>query len=254
MLARPGIVTSRWSSPRDIEGVRYYDASILGSMTDAGSGHISQWNDVGGQFSNHFVQATDSRRPIYNATGINGRPSLDFTKANSSRMDFGSAANDSANFFAIVFQNALQIDAAATGERILCPAVSSPSNGCISTGAITGTLTNELVTVSITASVGAVNNGYTSGSDSYALNTNHFVMGFGGADWSILLDSLVNKQNAQSTALAKGRIRIDTARVGQGTDASNGFGGKIGMIILASRAKPIDVLRTRDFIFSRYRI
>lgn len=58
----------------------WYDASISSSITDAGSGHVSQWNDISGNLR-HAVQATDGTRPITGARTINSKNVLDFNGA-----------------------------------------------------------------------------------------------------------------------------------------------------------------------------
>jgi hypothetical protein len=42
---------------------------------------VSQWDDSSGN-GNHVTQGTGSKQPIYRASGINGRPALEFSKAN----------------------------------------------------------------------------------------------------------------------------------------------------------------------------
>lgn len=54
-----------------------YDNSLLTSLTDAGSGHCSQQNDLSGN-ARHRTQATDAQRPQMNTRTVNRRHVLDY--------------------------------------------------------------------------------------------------------------------------------------------------------------------------------
>ena len=62
--------------------VGWWDASDSTTLTDAGSGHCSQWNDKSSN-ANHVTQATDAQRPVITASGINGLTTLTFTAAST---------------------------------------------------------------------------------------------------------------------------------------------------------------------------
>lgn len=61
---------------RSIPGLSlWFDATDLSTLT-FNTNTISQWNDKSGK-GNHVTQATAINQPIYRASGINGRPSLE---------------------------------------------------------------------------------------------------------------------------------------------------------------------------------
>lgn len=62
-------------TPNNLPGlVAYFDARDSSKITQSG-GTVSQWVDKSGK-AQTFVQATGANQPNYNATGINGLPSL----------------------------------------------------------------------------------------------------------------------------------------------------------------------------------
>lgn len=74
-------VEAPWT-PLDLPGlVAWYDASDAGTLTDAGSGHISAWADKSGN-GNTLSQATDSKRPRSGTRSQNSLNVLDFIPAN----------------------------------------------------------------------------------------------------------------------------------------------------------------------------
>lgn len=65
--------------PSDLASlVGWWDAADISTLTDAGSGHCSQWNDKSAN-ANHVTQTTDGRRPIITPNGLNGLTTLVFT-------------------------------------------------------------------------------------------------------------------------------------------------------------------------------
>lgn len=63
--------------------------AIQSPYTDAGSGKVSQWNDLSGN-NNHAVQSTSTNQPTYEATGLNSLPTMRLG-ANPVRFDLTSA-------------------------------------------------------------------------------------------------------------------------------------------------------------------
>ncbi len=62
--------------------VGWWDANDAATLTDAGSGHCSQWNDKSSN-ANNVTQSTDAQRPIITASSIGGKTALVFTKASN---------------------------------------------------------------------------------------------------------------------------------------------------------------------------
>jgi len=69
-------------TPAAIPTALWLDAADPATVTTI-SGAVSQWNDKSGN-SNHFSQATSTRRPTINDTGVNGKPALVFDGINDS--------------------------------------------------------------------------------------------------------------------------------------------------------------------------
>jgi hypothetical protein len=63
-------------NPSMISTALWLDANDASTITQSG-GTVSQWNDKSGNGRN-VTQAVDSRRPAYNSTGFNSRPTLTF--------------------------------------------------------------------------------------------------------------------------------------------------------------------------------
>ena len=61
-----------------------------------GSGRVQQWNDLSGN-NHHASNATESQRPAYITSAMNGKPVLRFTEASSSKLLLGDL---SASFWA----------------------------------------------------------------------------------------------------------------------------------------------------------
>lgn len=65
-------------SPTDIAALKtWWDASDTATITDAGSGAVSQWNDKTGNARN-LTQPTSARRPVTGVTTLNGLNVLNF--------------------------------------------------------------------------------------------------------------------------------------------------------------------------------
>jgi hypothetical protein len=79
-LAPTSPILFSWTPLNLASLVGWWNADDASTLTDAGSGHCSQWNDKSTN-ANHVVQATDAKRPIITANAINGRTALAFNGA-----------------------------------------------------------------------------------------------------------------------------------------------------------------------------
>lgn len=70
----------------------WYDASVVSSITDAGAGAVSQWNDLSGS-AYHLTQGTGGARPTTGTRTINGRNVIDFD-GSSDFMDSSCPTSD----------------------------------------------------------------------------------------------------------------------------------------------------------------
>jgi len=69
-------------TPASISGLMsWYDASDTATITDAGAGAVSQWNDKSGN-GYHLTQATGIQRPTTGTRTINGLNVVDFDGSN----------------------------------------------------------------------------------------------------------------------------------------------------------------------------
>jgi len=78
------VSTALWAlaAPPVTDGLKFWvDASDATSVTTNANGLVSQWNDLSGT-GNHVAQAAESAKPVYNPTGLNGKPSLSFNSTN----------------------------------------------------------------------------------------------------------------------------------------------------------------------------
>jgi len=71
-----------WTPVQLATVVGWWDANDSATLTDAGSGHCSQWNDKSSN-ANHVTQGTDAKRPIITAASINSKTALVFTRASA---------------------------------------------------------------------------------------------------------------------------------------------------------------------------
>lgn len=77
---KPGTGAAPTWTPANLPGlVAWYDAQDAASLVLSGS-NVTQWNDKSGKGLN-VVQATPAAQPTLAATGINGRPALQFSGA-----------------------------------------------------------------------------------------------------------------------------------------------------------------------------
>jgi hypothetical protein len=77
-------------NPKSIAGLALWlDATKTSSMLFNNNNNpptVSQWDDLSGN-GYHATQGTDNNRPTYQATGMNGRPALEFTSSFTNRME-----------------------------------------------------------------------------------------------------------------------------------------------------------------------
>ena len=93
----------------------FIDGGDLSSITDAGSGAVSQWNDLS-RNANHMVQGIGASRPTTGTNTLNGRNVVDFDGSND-WMD-GSYYNFDITHRCVTYFAVLKWDAAGTGK---CP-------------------------------------------------------------------------------------------------------------------------------------
>lgn len=86
--------TSPWT-PAQITTALWLDAEDTGTITLNGS-TVSQWSDKSGNARN-ATQATGALQPTYVSTGLNGKPTVNFTVSNK-MPTLNGAANGSGNF------------------------------------------------------------------------------------------------------------------------------------------------------------
>lgn len=71
------LMGGRTASPSDFPNLALWlDASFYAGFT-FNSGNVSQWNDLSGK-ANHVANGTAAQQPLYVASGINGRPAVQF--------------------------------------------------------------------------------------------------------------------------------------------------------------------------------
>ncbi len=64
------------------DGLKFWvDASDASTVTTNAAGLVEQWNDLSGA-GNHVAQTDSTKRPVFNPTGLDGKPSLSFNSTN----------------------------------------------------------------------------------------------------------------------------------------------------------------------------
>jgi len=66
--------TRAWT-PSDITSAAWFDADDESTIMAGGTGNVYQWNDKSGN-NRYALQNTGTNQPTYNATGMNGKPTL----------------------------------------------------------------------------------------------------------------------------------------------------------------------------------
>ena len=142
-------------TPADITTALWLDASDASTVTTV-SGAVSQWNDKSGN-ARHLTQGTAANRPAYQATGLNGLPTLQFDGFN----DFLANTSYSFGASAYTFYCVVQYSGGAGTLGQLFMASPSPSNTTLATelsilNAVSGYKTlSQKSSALIGASVGA---------------------------------------------------------------------------------------------------
>ncbi|HWB90729.1 MAG TPA: T9SS type A sorting domain-containing protein [Puia sp.] len=73
--------------------VIWLDANIASSVTRNGYDQVSKWSDLSGN-GNSFIQSTNSRKPVYSATGNpDGNPGIGFDADNSQYLALGTLSS-----------------------------------------------------------------------------------------------------------------------------------------------------------------
>ena len=76
-LEKSATPSAAWT-PASLALTAWYDASNAASITNAGGGRVSQWNDLSGR-GHHVTQATDAARPMTGIATVNARNVVRFT-------------------------------------------------------------------------------------------------------------------------------------------------------------------------------
>lgn len=143
-------------SPRSFANLKLWlDASNLSSITKDGSNNVTAWNDISGS-GNHVGSVDVVGSILYNATGLNGNPTVtainaegiitddpDFNLANSECFIFGVWNNDADNDV----QGRIFWDWGAAGQRSFNIFSDNTANNRLTTQVTTNgtTITNVLV-------------------------------------------------------------------------------------------------------------
>lgn len=92
-------------SPAQITTALWLDAADASTITTVG-GVVSQWNDKSGN-GRHLSQITAASRPAYQATGLNGLPTLQFDGGNDFLQNTSFSFGNSAFTFYCVMQSSV---------------------------------------------------------------------------------------------------------------------------------------------------
>ncbi len=196
----------------------WLDAADSASITTV-SGAVSQWSDKSGN-GRHLVQSTAAARPLYSATGFNGKPAIDFDGSNDFLKNNSYAPAGAYTAFAVLTRdgssaNTLFLAAGSTYKEV----VFIPSGGYTEISLFIGG--SPGVGVSPTPSTN---------SSSFQLNTSHDGSG------TATTDARVRVNGAEQTLAGSGAF---------GYAAESGFG--IG-IRPNQQTNPLDG-RIAEFIF-----
>ncbi len=247
MLDRHSLLTTLSSTgfnPKSIPGLAVWlDAQDAGSFTYSTGSDVSAWADGSGN-SNNATQGTAASQPLYVASGINGKPAVQFFDDSTNKfLQIADAA--SLNFTAchvFIVMRPTQLLGAnmhlfakwtiATNEREIKIPIITGTNTIITQASLNGTAVTS-----------------TAASATAAINTNYIVEGYFA---SSLLGSITNNSAAVTAALAS--INNATSPVFIGTRDTNTepFAGYIGEILFytasltaAQRATVIRYLSTK---------
>lgn len=80
-------------NPLSIPGLGlWYDAADASTLTYDGSNRVSSWANKSGRANCNATQGTAGAMPVFEATGLSGKPGLRFTNASGQYLDIGSGA------------------------------------------------------------------------------------------------------------------------------------------------------------------
>ena len=180
--------------------IHWFDPSDTGTITDAGSGKVSQLNDKSGN-GYHATQATDGSRPITGTRTQNGLNVLDFiSNDNLSATGPGNAAQP--HTYVFVGKN----DSAASGTRAAFDALNSGGTqdaGINMRGGVDGTTP--------TYYLGAGSDTNTGTADT---NAHVWVFIFNGASSKIWIDGVLISTTNPGSSNGPGGVRIGDWRGG----------------------------------------
>jgi hypothetical protein len=130
-------------TPADLTTLAWYDASDTSTITQS-VGAVSQWDDKSGN-DDHLAQATGSKQPTTNSDTLNSLNLIDFATD-----EFLSVANLAANTksFIGVFVPNSTIDETTQSKVMFATGDTQNYPLCgVALGSVTGTITDEVVTV-----------------------------------------------------------------------------------------------------------
>lgn len=223
---------SEWDFVQDRRVRAVFDATYAGSITQSG-GVASQWSAAYGDLT--AVQSTAGKKPAYNGTGINGRPTLDFDGVD--------------DFFSLnKFGAALGTEAIAPLGDQLFVAVVKPS-GAMNTGRfLLDVATGRTICAVNDSSIGNYIGYYGAGwsSSGQVATTNAQVLAWeyrAGLGTRIFLNGtqIGSTDNVNSVPTAIGSV----AAIGSNNGGVSSFySGSLAMLVIAS-GKIDDALRAR---------
>ena len=108
-------VTGAWT-PKEISTSLWLDAADASTIT-LNSTTVSQWNDKSGNARN-FSQATAGNQPAYQTSGINSKPSVEFTGSNENFMTASSVLSSSSTAGSIFWVQTTEADPGTNNNNL----------------------------------------------------------------------------------------------------------------------------------------
>lgn len=87
--------------------VVWYDPSDTSTITDAGAGAVSQWDDKSGN-ARHLTQGTGANRPVTGTATINGLNAIRYTNGSTKALSVTSSFTIATLYAVVVFNNNAQ--------------------------------------------------------------------------------------------------------------------------------------------------
>ena len=245
-------LVNKWSVPfvpTSFEGLGLWlDGDDFSTITES-SNLVSQWDDGSGN-TNNTVQATGTNQPLYNATGMNNKGSIDF-----SPIDEGLVATAAAT-----------IDDVWSGGGTLCMAINLNDDGGFAAGRLISK--DKWQMLSVQESGGALKiqmNVTTSGTDGQWLTTDRDITVGGNCILTITYDSdiiataPVFRLNGTVLALSVGSAPTgayttdvaDDLVVGNLAALNRGMDGFVGEVALYDRTLSAEEITAFEFYLSR---